>query len=231
MEKAFEDLVLGDDVVVISKENKEALKGFSKIKRINQIRETALNVSKLLIYSAASSICIRTVKKNTLTVFLHGTSNCDVHVKIKNDADALKIFTVFDKDYFSGEMYLDVYVPEYMIETAYVKAKVGDITFIEGANIKEIYASTLKGNVELRSAFSYAKLKTLLGNITVNSQAISDIAINAISIGNIKIQLQNAIYTSTCTVNGSFTNEYAPSKNAYRANIFAKTYGGNIVLK
>lgn len=192
-------------------------------------------VSTLVIISTVANVYVESWNMDYIGFRLHGKANCNVKLEYQvDDMGKLCVTTAYSKDYFSGDLVLDAYVPYTMLEKVLVQLKYGNISVGKGVSTNEIYLCTRKGDISSLAVFKEGFFKTFFGQliISVNAKTDVDLVVESFT-GDIDLNLKNVskIISDDQSKVKDFNNYSKLYNKGNALNLFVKTVKGCVTFR
>ena len=196
--------------------------------------EGVTDISKLFIVATAMKVHVKVWDRSYIGFKMYGKSSCDVSLYCQKEGkEKLLVTPVYEKDYWSGDLTLEAYVPSALLENLAVQVKYGDILSGEGVNVNDLYLFTRSGNVTCKSTFKKGFIKTLRGQLTIDINVKNNIALEANTfIGDIDLTLKNVkkIIADEESQVKDFSNYHKFYSKGYTLKLLVKAIKGSITL-
>lgn len=168
---------------------------------------------------------------------LKGSSSCQLYIDTYVAEDYLEVCVSTEKQNFSFDGTLYIYVPSDLKPSVDLITVSGDVLLHdENMEFSSLGFQSTSGNVEIHSAFQSCIVETVSGNINLAPCVQKNVQIVAYSIsGDISIELTsfgNSVFKCQ-TISGNIVNNYTTSSsdNGFTAEVTASTVSGNVLIR
>lgn len=201
---------------------------------LNYTYEGVTGISKLFIVATAMKVHVKAWDRSYIGFKMYGKSSCDVSLNCQNEGkEKLLVTPVYEKDYWSGDLTLEAYMPSALLENLVVQVKYGDILSGEGVNVNDLYLFTRSGNVDCKSTFKKGFIKALRGKLTIDLNAKDNVVLEANTfIGDIDLTLKNVkkIIADEKSQVKDFSNYHKFYSKGHTLKLLAKAIKGSVTL-
>lgn len=194
-------------------------------------------IQNIYVEQLYGSVEFRESTCNNIRLVLKGSSSCQLYIETYVAEDYLEVCVSTEKQNFSFDGTLYIYVPSDLKPSVDLITVSGDVLLHdENMEFSSLGFQSTSGNVEIHSAFQSCIVETVSGNINLAPCVQKNVQIVAYSIsGNISIELTsfgNCVFKCQ-TISGNIVNNYTTSSsdNGFTAEVTASTVSGNVLIR
>lgn len=194
-------------------------------------------IQNIYVEQLYGSVEFRESTCNNIRLVLKGSSSCQLYIDTYVAEDYLEVCVSTEKQNFSFDGTLYIYVPSDLKPSVDLITVSGDVLLHdENMEFSSLGFQSTSGNVEMHSAFQSCIVETVSGNINLAPCVQKNVQIVAYSIsGDISIELTsfgNSVFKCQ-TISGNIVNNYTTSSsdNGFTAEVTASTVSGNVLIR
>lgn len=194
-------------------------------------------IQNIYVEQLYGSVEFRESTCNNIRLVLKGSSSCQLYIDTYVAEDYLEVCVSTEKQNFSFDGTLYIYVPSDLKPSVDLITVSGDVLLHdENMEFSSLGFQSTSGNVEIHSAFQSCIVETVSGNINLAPCVQKNVQIVAYSIsGDISIELTsfgNSVFKCQ-TISGNIVNNYTTSSsdNGFTAEVTASTVSGNVLIR
>ncbi len=193
------------------------------------------NVDKITIDSTVCDVNVSASNSSKAEAHFYGgaTVDGDVNFDVRVVNRELMITLRLTGNCYSGNLILDVTIPQRTFKVITAKSLSADITLNAGVATDYLKVKTKSGDLETNATVGNVSVSTMSGDIDLYIDAVQDVSVEASTMsGDVSAELNNIgrINLSTSSMSGDVRNRHRGNRG-FTADVDISTMSGDIKIR